>query len=48
MFVVDGSGSVGYSSYWKGIDFIKNIADQIQLGENKIRIGGFQYTTSMN
>ena len=44
MFVVDGSGSVGSHSYWQGIEFIKNIADQIQLGEKKIRIGFFQYS----
>ena len=47
MFVVDGSGSVGSSSYWKGIDFIKNIVDQIQLGEKKIRIGAFEYASGI-
>ncbi|RNA41441.1 chitinase [Brachionus plicatilis] len=46
-FVLDSSGSIAFSDFQKSLEFTKNIINEIEIGENKSRVGIINFSSSV-
>ena len=46
MFVVDSSGSIRHSRFLMVIDYIKSVVAELEVAEDKVRVGIITFSTS--